>query len=354
PFESGTPTTSTTYPNSDIKPERTKAWEVGMESHFWGNKINLNVSLYKTSTYNQLFNPTLSSASGYSSIYINGGRVDNKGIELALTLNQPLGQVNWSSTYTYTINRNKIKKLLSPTTLPDGQVVSQDHLDLVNLKNVKSMLTEGGSMGDLYVTALYLDDHHKVYVDYQTNEVMVDGNAGPYKDGFIYAGNAAPKYMMSWRNSFDWKGLSLSFLVNARVGGVGVSLTQGLMDVYGTSKTTADARDAGFVLVNEGPVPAIQKYYQTVGNSVGANYVYSATNVRLAELSLGYDIPVKKVIPWIKGFNVAFTARNLLMFYCKAPYDPELTASTGNGFDGMDYFMLPSTRNMGFSVKVNF
>ena len=354
PFESGTPTTSTTYPNSDIKPERTKAWEVGMESHFWGNKINLNVSLYKTSTYNQLFNPSLSSASGYSSIYINGGCVDNKGIELALTLNQPIGPIAWSSTYTYTINRNKIKRLLSPTTLVDGQIVSQDHLDLINLKNVKSMLTEGGSMGDLYVTALYLDDHHKIYVDYQTNEVLVDGNAGPYKDGFIYAGNAAPKYMMSWRNSFDWKGLSLSFLVNARVGGVGVSLTQGLMDVYGTSKTTADARDAGFVLVNEGPVPAVQKYYQTVGNSVGANYVYSATNVRLAELSLGYDIPIRKVIPWIKGLGVAFTARNLLMFYCKAPYDPELTASTGNGFDGMDYFMLPSTRNMGFSVKVNF
>ena len=126
------------------------------------------------------------------------------------------------------------------------------------------------------------------------------------------------------------------------------------MDTYGVSKTTAEARDRGYVPVNGGTMPAVQKWYQTVGSGVGANYVYSATNVRLAELSLGYDVPIHKWVPWLQGMNVAFTGRNLLMFYCKAPYDPELTASTGTGFDGMDYFMLPSLRNLGFSVKLNF
>ena len=77
PYQSGTPSTTSTYPNSDIKPERTKAWEVGLQSRFWGDKLALNVSLYKTSTFNQLFNPSLPSSSGYSSIYINGGQVDN-------------------------------------------------------------------------------------------------------------------------------------------------------------------------------------------------------------------------------------------------------------------------------------
>ena len=126
------------------------------------------------------------------------------------------------------------------------------------------------------------------------------------------------------------------------------------MDSYGTSKATADARDAGGVMINDHLVPAAQKYYQTVGTGAGSMYVYSATNVRLAELSLGYDVPVTKLVPWIKGMNVAFTGRNLFMFYCKAPYDPELTASTGTHFSGMDYFMLPSLRNLGFSVKLNF
>jgi TonB-linked SusC/RagA family outer membrane protein len=354
PLESGTPKTSTTYPNNDIKPERTKAWEVGLESHFFGNKLNLNVSLYKTSTYNQLFNPTLPGSSGYSSIYINGGQIDNKGIEVSLNLNQPLGPVDWSSTFTYSLNRNKVVKLLAPTTLSNGLTISQDHLDLISLGNVKSMITEGGSMGDLYVTALKTDAKGFIYVNYQTNEIMIDKNAGPYKDGYIYAGNSQPLYNMGWRNSFSWKGLSLGFLINARIGGKVVSLTQGLLDAYGVSKTTADDRDAGGVMINGARVSAVQKYYQTVGTGAGSMYVYTATNVRLAELSLGYNVPITKVVPWIKGMNVAFTGRNLLLFYCKAPFDPELTASTATGFAGMDYFMLPSMRNLGFSVRLNF
>jgi TonB-linked SusC/RagA family outer membrane protein len=354
PYQAGTPSTTTTYPNTDIKPERTEAWEVGLQSNFWNDKLSLNVSLYKTSTYNQLFNPTLSSSSGYTSIYINGGQVDNKGMELSLSLNQPLGPVQWNSTFTYTLNRNKIKKLLSPTTLPNGIVVEQDMLDLAGIGNVKTRLEEGGSIGDLYVTALRTDEHGFIDVDYVNNIVAVDGNAGDRKDGWIYAGNSQAKYTMGWRNSFNWKGLSIGFLINARVGGVGVSMTQALMDSYGTSKASADARDAGGVMINGYLVPAAQKYYTTVGTGVGSRYVYSATNVRLAELSFGYDIPVAKLAPWIKGLNVAFTGRNLFMFYCKSPYDPELTASTGTHFSGMDYFMLPSLRNLGFSVKLNF
>lgn len=354
PFASSTPTTLPTYPNSDIKPERTKSWEVGMESHFWGNKLNLNVSLYHTSTYNQLFNPTLPSSSGYSSIYINGGQINNKGIEVSLTLNQPLGPVNWTSTYTYSINKNKVVKLLKPTVLANGLTISQDYLDLVNIGNVKSAIKEGGSMGDLYVTCLKTDNHGDIYVNYVDNSVVVDKTAGERNDGYIYAGNSQAKYRMGWRNSFSWNGLNLSFLINARVGGVGVSMTQALMDINGVSKTTAEARDRGYVPVNGGQNPAVQKFYQTVGGGAGSYYVYSATNVRLAELSLGYDVPIHKWVSWLQGMNVAFTGRNLLMFYCKAPYDPELTASTGTGFDGMDYFMLPSLRSLGFSVKLNF
>lgn len=354
PYESASPTTTTTYPNTDIKPERTKAWELGLQSHLWGDKLELNVSLYKTSTYNQLFNPSLPSSSGYSSIYINGGQVDNKGIEASLTLNQPLGPVQWNSTFTYTINRNKIKKLLKETTLSNGEVVSQDMMDLGGLEIVKSRLFEGGSIGDLYVTALRTDSHGYIDVNYVDNTVTIDNTAGERKDGWIYAGNSQAKYMMGWRNSFSWKGLTLNCLINARIGGVGVSQTQALMDAYGVSKATATARDLGYVLVDGYKVPAVQKYYNTVGSGVGSMYVYSATNVRLAELSLGYDVPITKYVPWIQGLNVAFTGRNLLMFYCKAPYDPELTASTGTHFTGMDYFMLPSLRNLGFSVKLNF
>jgi TonB-linked SusC/RagA family outer membrane protein len=355
PYASGTPTTSSTYPNTDIKPERTEAWEVGLESRFWGDKLALNVSLYKTSTYNQLFNPELSASSGYTSIYINGGQVDNRGLEASLALNQPIGPVQWNSTFTYTINRNKIKKLLKPTLLSDGVTTAEQNvLDLGGVGNVMTRLVEGGSIGDLYVTVLRTDSHGYIDVDYVNNTVAVDKSTGDRKDGWVYAGNSQAKYTMGWRNSFSYKGVTLGFLVNARVGGIGVSMTQALMDSYGTSKASADARDAGGVVINGYLVPAAQKYYETVGTGAGSMYVYSATNVRLAELSLGYDLPVTKITPWIKGMNVAFTGRNLFMFYCKSPYDPELTASTGTHFSGMDYFMQPSLRNLGFSVKLNF
>ncbi len=354
PLESGSPTTQTTYPNTDLKPERTKAWEVGLQSRLWNDKLSLNVSLYKTSTYNQIFNPTLSAGSGYSSIYINGGQVDNKGIEVSLGLNQNLGPVQWQSNVSYSLNRNKIKKLLKPTTLAGGLVVEQQMLDIASLGNVNSRLVEGGSIGDLYVTALARDHHNHIIVNYVENTVSVDRNAGDLKDGWVYAGNAEPKYTIGWRNTFFWNNFSLGFLINGRFGGKCVSMTQAYMDAYGTSKRSAEARDRGGVYINGQLVPAAQKYYETVGLGAGEDYVYDATNIRLAELTFGYDIPVKKWVNWIQGLNVSFTGRNLFFFYKKAPYDPELTASTGTGMSGMDYFMMPSLRNLGFSVKVNF
>ncbi len=296
----------------------------------------------------------MSSGSGYEAVYLNGGQVDNKGIELSLGINQPFGPVEWTSNFTYTLNRNKIVKLLKPTTLANGIVVSQDVLDIVSLGNVKSRLIEGGSIGDLYVTVLKRDVHGNVIVDYQDNTVYKDDMAGPRGDGWVYAGNAEPKYTMGWRNDFYWNGFSLGFLINARIGGRAVSMTQAYMDAYGTSLTSAIARDNNGIIINGNKMPNAQKYIQFVGNNIGENYVYSATNVRLGELNFGYDVPVHKWVNWMQGLNVSFIGRNLFFFYKKAPFDPELTGSTSMGMSGMDYFMLPSMRQLGFSVKVTF
>lgn len=260
--------------------------------------------------------------------------------------------MKWSSTFTYTLNKNKIKQLLAPTelTLANGNKVnvSLDGMDMLNLGSVKVRLTEGGSMGDLYVTIPKMDEHGYLIVDYTLRNI-----AGVDEGKYVYAGNVNPKYNMGWRNSFSWKGIDLGFLISARVGGRVSSITQGYMDYFGASKTTAEARDLGGALVNGYRIPA-QDYYSKIGPSVGAYYIYSATNVRLSELSVGYSLPISKWVPWIENLRLAFTGRNLLMFYCKAPFDPELTASTGTYFTGIDNFMMPSLRNLGFSVKVDF
>lgn len=214
----------------------------------------------------------------------------------------------------------------------------------------RMVLKEGGSMGDIYVNTLKTDEHGYIIVDLISQKVTAD------PDNFVYAGNASPDYTIGWRNNFEWKGLSLGIVINGRFGGIGVSSTQAKLDAYGVSKASAEARDNGGVMVNGERIPA-KDFYQVVGggnSGIGSMYVYDATNIRLSELSLGYDIPITKWVKWIKGAHVSVVGRNLIMFYNKAPFDPESTASTGTYFQGIDYFMQPSQRNIGFSVNLKF
>ena len=338
----GSPAPMRRRPNSDLKPERTKSWEVGLNFTFLKNKLKLDATMYSSRTYNQFFTRTLSSTTGYTSEIINGGRVDNKGIELSLRYDDKWGDFGWSSYLTYSLNKNKVVELL-----PDLKKI-----DMGGTSMYKMILEEGGSIGDIYVNTLRTDEHGAIYV-HPTDQVVVTESKN-----FVKAGNSSPRYNMGWGNTFSYKGVSLNVLFNARVGGVVVSQTQATMDAYGASKATADARDNGGAIVNGRPIGA-QDYYTKIGGSgsqggVGSMYTYSATNVRLAELSFGYDIPVNRWVSWIKGLNVSFVGKNLFFLYKKAPFDPELTASTGTYYQGIDLFMSPSLRNLGFSVKANF
>lgn len=348
---SGFPETQTYEVNPNLKPEKTRSYELGLNTKLFGNKLSIDLTLYKSSTYNQLFNPEISAGSGHSSYYVNGGRIDNKGIELTVGLDQNLGQVNWTSNLTYSINRNKIKKLMPATTTPSGTPVeAMTEMNMGGTDGYRMILKEGGSMGAIYVNTLKTDEHGHIIVNLISQKVTAD------PDNFVYAGNANPDYTIGWRNNFEWKGLTLGVVVNGRFGGVGVSSTQAKLDAYGVSKASAEARDNGGALVNGQRIPA-KDYYQTVGggnSGICSMYTYDATNIRLAELSLGYNIPVNKWVSWIKGAHVSVVGRNLIMFYNKAPFDPESTASTGTYFQGIDYFMQPSLRNVGFSVNLKF
>ncbi|HEY9542057.1 SusC/RagA family TonB-linked outer membrane protein [Prevotella sp.] len=344
------PATTTVKKNSRLTAERTKSWEAGLDVVLFRNKLKLNATFYHSRTYNQFFNIKLPETSGYTSMWVNGGRVDNRGLEFSARFSQPLGPVDWESYMTWTINRNEVKDVISEFTDPEtGETYKMDQMNLGGFNGTRNLITKGGDLSDIYVRTLKTDEHGAIYVNTRTHEVV------PTQNDYIKAGHASPNYVLSWGNSFSWKGLHLGFLFNYRNGGVAVSLTQSVMDAMGSSKVSADARDNGGVLVNGKPIPA-KEYFTTVASStqtIASQYVYSATNLRLSELSLGYDVPVTKYVPWIKGLNVSFVAHNLWMIYCKAPFDPEVTASTGTYNQGIDYFMQPSLRTMGFSVKVN-
>lgn len=342
--------TQTVYPIYDLKPETTNSWEFGLQTKLL-NHFNLDITYYTTRTYNQTFNPDISVSSGYSTLYIQTGDVSNRGIELALGYSNKWGDFGWSTNYTFSANKNKINELVRNYVHPEtGAIINKDRLDMGGLGNAKFILKEGGTLGDLYSTVdIRRDSEGKIYVD-PNGAVYRDNNVGEIK-----LGSVLPKSNMAWRNDFSYKGFNLGFMVAARFGGIAYSATQATLDKYGVSEATAAARDNGSMLINGNNWISPEAWYSTIGQAEGIPqyYTYSATNVRLQEASLGYTFK-KNQFFGIGELSLSVVGRNLFFFYCKAPFDPETTATTGNYYQGIDRFMTPSTRNIGFNVKLKF
>ena len=366
PVTAGVPQTNTWAAADDFRPERTKSWEVGADVRLFKSKLQINATYYNASTYDQVFTPVIPGSSTNSTLYVNAGRIDNRGIELAGQFTQNLGPVEWQTNLIYTRNINKIVKLLD--TEYNGIPIRSTEVPVGGSSGAKLWLTEGGQVGDLYVSGLKTDEHGFIWTS-PTGAGVTPAKHDGTPATMMYAGNTAPVWTGSWRNQFSWNGITASALITARVGGVGVSLTEAALDAYGMSVRSAESRDNGGVPLNVvGDLSdkqlsllrtGSQQYYQTIsgGNgqdALGAYYVYSMTNVRLAEVSLGWQVPVKRFVPWIEELNVSVVGRNLAMLYCKAPFDPEQVSTAGNYSAGIDLFMMPSTRNIGFSVKVKF
>lgn len=340
-------------PATFLKPERTKSFETGINIRLFNDKINMDVTYYNSNTYNQFFTLSMPPSSGYKEFYVNGGKVNNWGIEAMLGYKEHFGSVKWNSNATFTMNRNKVTKLLGENVInpvTGEQTIAPDHFDICTTGSYKQRLVEGGSIGDIYVTGLKTDHQGNIYVNPQ------NGAIEPDSENWIKAGNVAPKINVGWNNTFGYKGFSLSFLLDARIGGVCVSATQALMDRFGTSQVSADARDKGGVSLNGGLINA-ESYYSVVGGGTTgllAFYTYGATNVRLREASLSYAFPDIWFRNVVKSVTLSLIGKNLFMLYNKAPFDPELASSTGTYYQGIDYFMQPSLRNIGFSLKFQF
>lgn len=338
------------YPMSNLKPEKTDSWEIGLTTRFLKG-FSLDLSLYTTRTYNQTFDAQMSVSSGYNKLYVQSGKVENKGIEMSLGYQNTWGDFKWGSTYTLSANKNKILEIVKNYVHPEtGEIMNIDRLEVGRLGLTRFILKKGGSLGDLYSSAeLMRDQDGYIYVTPDGNVVKQNS-----KDD-IKLGSVFPKANMAWRNEFSWKNIDFSFLISARLGGVVYSATQATLDRYGVSAASANARDNGGVMINGGDMISARNWYTVVGGELGIPqyYTYSATNVRLQEARIAYSFPKHKV--WnIADVTVSLVGRNLWMIYNKAPFDPEAVASTGNYYQGIDYFMMPSTRNLGFNVLLKF
>ena len=340
----------THYPIGDLKPERTLTYEVGLEARLWQD-LSINLSWYLADTYNQTFDPQLPPSSSYSTIYLQTGSVRNTGVEACVGYNHTWHGFTWDSNFTFSWNRNEILELAGDAKNPiTGESLNLPKLDIKALGKAKYVLKQGGSLGDLYTTSAIMGSD-KGYIEVDENGNITIDDIGTD----IFLGSVFPKYNLAWRNDLSWKGIHLGFLFSGRIGGVCYSATQANLDLYGVSEASADARDAGGVLVNGREWMDAQKWYQAIGSQSGLPlyYTYSATNFRLQELSIGYTLP-RKLFRDKCSLTISAVGHNLWMIYCKAPFDPEAIASTGNNYQGIDYFMMPSLRSMGFNIKLDF
>ncbi len=335
-------------PNPLLKPTNTKSTEFGIDGRLFDNRLGFAFTWYKANSYNQFIQYTPPASTGYSVAYLNAGNVQNSGVEFRLdydVLKQ--SDFTWNSAINFTSNKNKIIQL-NPSD-PNGSIV----LTGAGNNAFESHATVGESFGDIYGVKFERS---------ATGQIKVNAAGAPINDGhFVKLGNSTPKFQLGWGNRFDYKNFSFQFLISGKFGGQVLSMTQMVMDSYGVSAASGQARDAGGVTVNavDPSGNAVTKvdaktWYTGVGgrSGIAEPYIYSATAVRLRQFSLGYSIPVQS--NFVKSLKLSLIGNNLFYFTKKAPYDPEITMSTANGLAGVDVFNQPTTRRIGASLNVTF
>ncbi|QMW06019.1 SusC/RagA family TonB-linked outer membrane protein [Spirosoma foliorum] len=351
---------SSTKAISDLKPELTQSLEIGTEWGFYNNRLNVDLTYYKTNSQNQLLQVAAPASSGYSTLNVNAGNIQNSGFEVMLT-GKPIVKKNfsWNIGLNYARNTNKVLELY------DG--VSLFYLgSSANVRMATPVIKEGGSYGDLYGYKWQtLNGQH-----------VVDANGVPVKtDAIEKLGNFNPKFTAGFSNSFTYKNWNLNLLIDGKFGGIVTSGTAAQMAYAGTSASTAMFRDANSWLIPgvtpEGKANTVsvnaEKFWQTVAQgdySWGEFFTYDATNVRVRELTLGYNFTT---LPgFFKHARLSFVARNLFFLYRgnaildvpgigkrKMDFDPEVSFGNSN-FQGVEYYNLPSTRNIGVNLKLSF
>ncbi|WP_301705216.1 SusC/RagA family TonB-linked outer membrane protein [uncultured Parabacteroides sp.] len=338
-------------PFEDMKPEMTTSVELGTEWRFFNSRLSFSGTWYKTNTRNQFFKLPAKSGDRYAYRYVNAGDIRNMGWEISIGGSPVLGKdLNWKSELNLSTNKNKVVKLHEELPVfvygPSGFSSSY-----------AMRLREGGSFGDIYGKAFRRDENGQILYETEGDKKGLPQVEG--EGNLIKVGNCNPKLTMSWSNTISFMDVTLSFLIDSRIGGDILSQTQADMDLFGVTKETAAARDAGFVMLEGHKIEDVEGFYKNVvGGRAGVTeyYMYDATNIRLRELSLGYRLPQK----WMEAsrvfsqVNFSFVARNLFFIYKKAPFDPDLVLSTGNDNQGIEVYGMPTTRSFGFNIKCEF
>lgn len=336
-------------PFETLKPEMSTSYEIGADLKLFNYRIDLDITYYKTDTRNQLFILPTTAGATHRYYMVNAGKITNQGVEVTLGATPTLTEnFRWKTQANFSTNRNKVVRLH-----PDLKTfVYGDE----NFSSSYSMrLVEGSSIGDIYGKAFQRDENGKIVTNLNENgnpipSVIGEGNT-------IKVGNCNPDFLLGWSNTLTYKDFSFYALIDGRFGGEVLSQTEAELDQRGVSLATAQARDRGYVDVN-GTHVAPRDFYTAVSGRMGCTeyYMYNATNIRLREVSLSYKLPQKLIsrVRFLHGVNLSLIGHNLFFIHRKAPFDPDAIMSVSNDNQGIDVFGTPSTRSIGFNLKLIF
>lgn len=353
---------NSTKNNPNLKPENTTSIEAGVETSFFGNRVGVNISAYKTNTENQIMPVVISPTTGYSQRYVNAGEVENKGLELLLT-GSPIRNENfqWNATLNWSTNQSKI------VSLYEG--VENLQLYATGSHNVTINARVGEPYGIFYGSDF----------EYLNGERVVDQETGYYNrtstsDQII--GQMLPDWNGGLNNSFEYKNFGLSFLIDFQKGGdifssdMAVGSRNGLYDnTTGTNELGNPVRspvEDGGGLILEGVAPdgtdnTIRSSFLNRNHALGhptapdAMFIYDASYVKLRELVLFYKVPSEFIENIsLTGLELSVIGSNLWIIHKNVPYaDPEAGLISGN-VQGHHQGVYPSTREIGFNVKLQF
>lgn len=353
---------STLY-DSEVKNELISSWEAGVELRFFDNRLGLDATWYKSNARDQLLNLPMNSMSGYTSRKINAGDIQNQGFELMLNATpvQTTSGFEWNTTLNFSTNKNKIIELA------DGV----ERYELGGYDNLKVYAVAGGNYGEIWGTTFArVTDESSPYF----GQLITTREGLPTADADLKkVGDQQATGLLGWSNTFSYKGISLSFLIDARIGGEIFSATNRSMQAAGTAAVTVvDGAREDFVVEgvyldengnyqpNTTPISQ-QQYWEQVTSASGnlgiseAN-IYDATNIRLRTLSLAYSLP-KSTLKNTPFQSVKFgaTVNNVWMIYSNLNgVDPESVFAVSSNATGFEGNCAPTSRSYLFNVTLGF
>lgn len=341
---------TTTLPNANLRPMRTAETELGLELKLFDSRVTLDAAIYNKITNDQIVSAQISDASGFITTLINSGKSQNRGFEMLLNL-VPVKTPNfqWDLTLNGSYNKTKVLSLLTNT--PGERITVGTHVFNGELRQVV-----GQEMGQIYGFGFKRD---------ASGQMMFGGNGIPLRtDDLISYGSALPKWNGGINNSFNYKGINLSFLVDFKLGNMMLSGTNFNAVRHGLHKMTLVGREGGVLGVgvnakgetNTVKAP-VQDYWSVVRSlALIEPVIYDGGFWKVRQITAGYDFTrfLPRNFP-VKNLKLSAVANNVFLIKKWVDnIDPDSFGYSSDNLVGMESTGLPTTRSIGFNLNAKF